>query len=288
MALAAAVASGSELLPKDACVTMVADAYPAAKARAEIVRADETDRQAKRPAAFISRLRGLEAPLIPILLSNGPLQVLSLGSGADVYRPLRDFPTVSDIHLVDVLMGWGKSPAAVFIEVQARLRALAPGAEVKVIARGFTQEFTAGELATRSRYWAKMGSPLRYRTRPFVWEARWSSPSVGDRICRVHLHAVNYHDPDDFPALVAKVTERGPLVGVLVTGAWEPRGVSQETFLRALPRHGTYVFEPIDEALGGPANRPSKAQQQLFEALNFRVEEAPFDGDLRTFVAIRQ
>lgn len=275
------------------CAATMVSAFPADAVREEIATAATRDRERPRKEAKISPLRGAEAPLVPVLVSPRPTQVLYLGSGGDIFRVLRDFPAADEIHLVDVLSGWGKCPASVLIEVAARLKAL-PGAEVRSSQRGFTANMTAEELCSRDDFYNKLASDP-WRLTPFVWEMSWQSRSAQTLHRRVHLHVVNYHDADEFPALVERIAGRGPIVGTMVTGAWEPEDPSQEAVLRRLVPSGAYVFETFGEHFGSAPPGPSARQHELFRNLGFTWVEVP-GGEKerprlrasRTFVAIRR
>jgi hypothetical protein len=291
----AGVTAAATTPPRPSCGADVVDGvFPRAAVRREIADAADRSRRAARVNAAISPLRGLEADQLPPLPASALGQVLSLGSGPDVFRPLRDFPELAELHLVDVLAGWGKSPAAVLVEAASRLRAL-PGASVRVVARGFTRNFTAPEIASSRTFFAKLETDP-HALEPFGWEVTWQSSAAGVRSLRVWLHVVNYHDPVTFPALVERIRSRGPIVGTLVTGAQEPASLSQECFLAAMPPVGAYVFETFGEHFGAEAPGPSEAQRALFRQLGFVVEEAPRDTrgipsalrTHRTFVAVRR
>lgn len=284
-AVASAIVTPSDA---SACAATMVSSFPAAAVRAEIAEAAARDRQRGRNEARISPLRGSEAPEIPVLVSSAPTQVLYLGSGADIFRVLRDFPAADEIHLVD-LLNWGKCPASVLIEVAARLRSL-PGAKVRFVSRGFTQGMTAEDLCSRERFYAKL-EESRWQATPAVWEVEWESPSAQTLHRRVSLHVLNYHEPIAFPALLERIGARGPIVGVMSTGAWEPEDVSKRAALEALAPSGAYVFQTFGAHFGGAPPAPDDA---LLRELGYRTVEVPADETNRlpffahrTFVAVR-
>ena len=176
------------------------------------------------------------------------------------------------------------------MEVNARLAGL-PGARVHIASIGFARELVARDLCSLSRYLAVIPTH-RWRLNPFVWEVEWTSATAGKLHRRVSLHVRNYHDPEEFPALLDRIQSHGPIVGALVTGAWEPAPLSQDRLLEAIAPGGSYVFETFAEAEGQEPPGPSERQEFAFRRLSYDVHPAGRTrGQLRdskAFVAVRR
>lgn len=242
-----------------------APATPAelAAIREELLQASLRDQGAPgREGAFYSNIRAGETPELARAWDTrvaAGAHVLSLGSGPDVYRLLHAFPLASDYHLVELGAGWGSGPGEILAEVETRLRAIAPDAQVTRVREGFLRYRPAPALHGSVRIGGKdeqVRGPWRpflrakgqvewkFYLKPVTWEVRWLSPALGPQVRRFHWHAVDFTSADVLRASVlGRIPEGERVAGLLVTGIGVPGGEALDALARAMVPGGLYIAE---------------------------------------------
>ncbi|HVE14411.1 MAG TPA: hypothetical protein VNI01_13510, partial [Elusimicrobiota bacterium] len=225
------------------------------------------DRYARTENGF-SRLHGWEAPYLdPAGTRDG--HVISLGSGPDAFRPVRDFPLAGHFHYVDILRGWGAGPGEVIFEFIRRVQHLAAGGRVRLVEPGFVaqarglpierppQDFSRHDFGEDFwRGWVESGD---FR-KPLVLEAESGSPRAPPR--RFYLHPLDYSQPELVEELLAGIPA-DRLVGMLLTGAPVPDDAALALLLdRLAASSGAFVAEVF----------PTPRFREFLQALRSRFE----------------
>ena len=208
----------------------------------------------------ISPLRGAEVSFIDPGATSGT-HIISLGSGPDIFRPLRDFPLATDYHLVDGMAGWGAGPRDVIESINVRLEALATaGGKVTMLDQGFLGRVSDLELKDADALWDRFGLTRELVKSPAVWRVEWNSKSMGPQTKTVYLHAMNYDHPTQVDWLLESLG-KAELGGIILTGAPVPKNGNFLKFLGRLRNDGQFFGElnwvkpdgtslnPDDEAL---------------------------------------
>ncbi len=225
--------------------------------RTEISVVADSDSKAPRRFAWVSALRGTEAEVVD---EEAPpnAHIISLGSGPDVFRPIFDFPKVENIHLADIMTGWGTGPHDIVEEISSRLASLG---EVKIIDEGFSADidFPIG-------YRELLGLPSDTLLKPLIWEVKWRSPSEGPQKKRVYLHPLNFRNPVTVSLLLESIPDQEGLWGTLLTGVIGPSSEIVALFQNKIAVGGYYIDEYPREDDPEPVG---------FEKLNGRQYEIP-------------
>lgn len=177
--------------------------------------------------------------------------VVSLGSGADVFLPLYEFPWVENIHLVDKGAGWGEGVESIISEVPLRLKAIHPSAEV---------------------FETSMIENLE-----IVWKVSWVSPSVGKVTRNVFLHVLDFNDVEKFDLFLDSplFEASNKISGILNTGVYVSTGQMKKIYAR-LAKGGVLHAELQYKNLEGEISEPDSIHTlRYFEARkrHVRVEE---------------
>jgi len=193
-------------------------------------------------AAWVSRLRGTEGPEL-VRRSLGGQHVLSVGSGADVFRPLRDFPNADHYHLVDVLSHWGTSPRQFLFEMTERLKSLGPDATVRIVKNGFLDQVpaqTRRDGKAFEEYIHRFGEVLQ----PLTFEVSWTSKTLGAMKKKFSLHPVSFYSSDQTRILLGSLPNHESLGGVLLTGTLPDAPDNLLEMIRSLSPRGAFVVDP--------------------------------------------
>jgi len=226
LSLSLSLSLGSE--SKSPCSSRVRNLAVGSAVRQAVEAASLADQATGRDGAAFSVLRGTEAAhLAADLATDG--EVISLGSGPDVFRPLRDFPLARRIHLVDLMTGWGKGPADVLGEIEQRLAALGP---VELVSSGFVPE--AGK-AIQSVAGMRSWQHTHPTPRPRIWRVRVSGLPV-----TYLLHPVSYNSTASIGPMLDETTR---LSAVMVTGAPIPDRGPVVALTAALAPGGVWLVE---------------------------------------------
>ncbi|MGE0763149.1 MAG: hypothetical protein AB7N80_07725 [Bdellovibrionales bacterium] len=170
-----------------------------AQLRQEIMQAHLKYQKSGRPEALGSNfIEGRALDILPPQVSEG--QVVSLGSGPDIFLPLYQFPNAPVFRLIDSLRGWGQGADHLLEEIEMRLKALAPNAE-------FRRLDNQGD-------WRKIEDSLKG---PLIWEVTWTSPSLGPMKKIFMMHQGDYNDLQAMAQIQIQ-----PLIGLVMTGAAGP------------------------------------------------------------------
>ncbi len=242
------VATGTKPTAADAaCAALLKEnaSDPANLFRAEILKANLNYRLSKDEPPR-STLKGGEAKHLK-LYSSGAM--ISLGAGADIYRPLYDFPLIGEYHLVDHLMNGHDTPAELIGEIKNRLEKIDPTAVVTVADRGFLDVFTAEEMNTVVQFdqIPKFNAEVLSREgsdRPLIFTVAWQSPTLGAVEKTFYLHAIDFENTSAVQNLLDTVN--GSLVAVLESelGVLPPTPVVK-MLMQALGDDGVFIFEQM-------------------------------------------
>lgn len=225
------------------------------------------DREAARPLAWVSSYYNSQESRVAAELTEKPGgKVLSLGSGADVLRPLYNFPLADEYHLVDSLAGWGKMPWDVINEINSRLEALASNysGELDLIDFGFADLASVPELSETEAFYERADQNIDFYKMPFVWELRLKDSAGKVMIKRIFLHFNDYNIPVTFQYPLAKLS--GDIVGVIVTGAPLPEKESLGLIIENVTPEGLFIYENyrIEHKAESPE---AKARPDVFQRL---------------------
>lgn len=209
-------------------------------------------RQGRRYAAkdlVISKLRGNEyRNLEPRTATNS--HVFYIGSGADVWRPVLDFPAVENYHLLDTWTGWGKSPLFALFSVKERLEWLSDTVEVE--SGGFLEAMAASSspldfLTVPGKAWLATFAQTHFpSSEPIVLKVRFrlGADQTREYVKRFHLHRFDYSRSEDFDALLGSVPKQESLEGILQAGlSGTPLAVDLRKLLDRLAPESWYVYE---------------------------------------------
>lgn len=198
------------------------------------------DSASRRDGSQISVIRGQESSSIRSFNQHNT-HIISLGSGADIFRPLHDFPFAEHFHLVDSLAGWGKNPQHILDEINARLKSVAINAKVKLVEKGFTKVTTKGQLDSAEIFWDWFVKHQEVVAKPVVWQLTWHDLILGEQQKFFYLHPANYQVPSNVVSLLSSI--KGILTGIIITGAPAPTEETKSLFLKKLSRGGYYFWE---------------------------------------------
>lgn len=182
--------------------------------------------------------------------------VISLGSGPDVLRPLYNFPFAKHIHLVDVLEGWGPETNAgvTFKELERRLHHIGKNTRVTVVRQGFLAERSREELYTKGIYRSAVAQPggltlVDSFDDPCTWKVEWESPSAGPQIRYFSLHLSDYNQTG-LVEIVLKDLPPGRFGGLLITGTYPPQPEPLRSFLDGMKINGLMIVEMDYDRMG--------------------------------------
>lgn len=179
--------------------------------------------------------------------------VISLGSGPDIFSPLYAFPRAKHFHLVDLSAGWSSGPAALFIEIEARLQSLAGGGTVERIQDGFLRWRPAPNLAGSYHIQgetAHVRGPWRlnliggnwiyhYYKQPCIWRVR-GKDGTGQSFERyVYFHPGDFSDVEFIRSVLN--TTRGQLGGLFISGVGLPKREPLQILLDTLKPEGIFI-----------------------------------------------
>lgn len=229
------------------------------------------------------------------LVTNGHqgTHAISLGSGPDVFRLVYDFPTSSHYHYVDYLIGWGERVQVPVAEFVARVKAIARGANVRVISRGFLEDVSYDALVeSHGSSPSKSAFAKRLAEKPFleplILEAAWHSPTLGRKGARFYLHPVDYNSNAQVNAFLKRIPVHQDLGGVLLTGAIAPPTKTFRKILMRLSSRGALFMEADFEQKR--FTTPIKLLSKDFDFLPFPdpVGKVQGHGDWQSFVVTRK
>ncbi len=163
---------------------------------------------------FARTYAGLNEP------DNKAQDVVSFGSGPDIFTPLINFPLAENIHLVDLMTGWGSGPENVFDEILKRAQAIHPTAKLKVLRKGFTARNGLQNLNVKNSY------------KPFVLEVSWQQEDLGKVNKNIFLHPISFNNVLQLEVLDSYILKK-KLAGVVVTGSQFPRSLLKYIYMLA-------------------------------------------------------
>jgi hypothetical protein len=158
-------------------------------------------------------------------------QVVSLGSGPDIFLPLYLYPQAKYFHLVDILAGWNTGPVETMTEIEQRLKTLA-GASGSVTRLGPSEDWLLGRGHWRS---------------PRRWKVQWLSAHLGPQEQIFILHQRDFQKSEDLADLETfwkSLNPSAPLGGVVVTGV-SARLEVRRFFLDRLAAGGSMFTEML-------------------------------------------
>lgn len=197
------------------------------------------DRRSDRPLARLSRRGPVEAVRLHVGTPSAG-HAISFGSGPDVFRLLQDFPLVPNLHLVDMLFGQSE-PANVIRELEARLRAIGG---VDLLEEGFVRDYGWDLLESRDRAYKKVsdlypGLPVG----PRIWRLRWMPGDGSTRETVIHLHMLDFDNPDHMEKIVHPYSSHGGIAGALMTGTAFQNLAAAKILLGGLNEGGVFAYE---------------------------------------------
>lgn len=213
--------------------------------RAEI-KAASAKYAAAHPDDAWSMLRGDESQALAIPTAG---HMIYLASGADVYRPLFDFPLIQHYHLVDGLARWGSSPQYFIFEVTRRLKELSPTSKVTIVQRGFLDFISTEELSKSYREGNHKEFENEILSRPhtdnpLVLLVEVESPTVGLQNKYFYIHPVDFHHKMKMTSLLNSIPVDESLVGVLEAGYSNlPSSDVFHMLMDRLSDKGHFIFE---------------------------------------------
>ncbi len=151
---------------------------------------------------------------------NKAEDVVSFGSGPDIFTPLINFPLAKNIHLVDLMTGWGSGPQNVFDEILKRAQAIHPTAKLKVLRKGFTTRNGIEKLDIKNSY------------KPFVLEVSWEQEDLGKVTKNIFLHPISFNNIVQLEVLDSYILKK-KLAGVVVTGSQYPSSLLKYVYMLA-------------------------------------------------------
>jgi hypothetical protein len=253
-----------------------------AKFRNEIQSASD-DYQVNYPNATVSMLRGGETKLLKSIFLG---HMIYLASGADIYRPLYDFPFIQHYHLVDSLAGWGKNPKMVLTEIMRRLSEIGNGARVRILQQGFLEKMTEKELETEVKADDRqdfMDTVLSRSSEPMVLSVDWESKSLGPLKKIFYIHAADFHNFAAMKVVVDSIPTNEPVVGVLEAG-WTslPPVEVFNMLMNRLSGGGRYVFEILGEK-GTPVDYENQLKSDFGQTYRVQITEPDAEKQIQHF-----
>jgi hypothetical protein len=233
------------------------------------------------PRSAISMLRGGESKLLKTsYIPDG--HMIYLGSGADVYRPLYDFPYIQHYHLVDTLTGWGKNPKMVLTEIMRRLSKLAAGARVLELDRGFLNSLTEAELQNEMRSKDEshefIEKVLSRSSQPLILLVEWESRTSGLHKKKFYVHAKDFHDFDGMKVMIDSMGSE-PLIGILASGVDTFPSVNVfNMMMDRLMGAGRFIFEMLDDI--GASEKYENELRTVF-GRPYRVQVSVPEGEMK-------
>ena len=217
--------------------------------RARVIAASNRYAQLK-PQRAISMFRGEEYRLLsPAHTSHSP--VAYIGAGADVFRPIVDYPLTDEYHFLDSLQGWGQSPVHLIASIVDRLSFLA--ADVAVETEGFLKNYDSvlkpnlmdhgNPVSNLLSYLSLVEAPSEHvSVTPLV--IRFTLPlHVGGVEKRIFIHPYDIASHEDHVRFLAHLGGRR-LAGVLQAGlSGTPHAEDLKLLLEALEPTGWYLKE---------------------------------------------
>jgi hypothetical protein len=175
--------------------------------------------------------------------------VVSFGSGPDIFTPLINFPLARRIHLVDLTTGWGEGSGRVLLEIFKRARAINPTSKIQVKKVGFVnhfptelqKEFISLLIAIndsnvdttkisdnflsfsifKDDYPMKANLIENLGREPFVIKVSWIQEAYGPLETEIYLHPIDFNKPEHLGYLNSYLGSN-PLAGIVVTGIGFP------------------------------------------------------------------
>lgn len=212
--------------------------------RAQILAANLQDRTRGRLASVSNFVEGRAEEIDSSLVRD---DVVSLGSGPDIYLPLYLYPLAKRFHMVDMMGGWGSGPDDITSEITARLKSI-PGSEVE-------------------------------RLTPKTWRVTWIDIDLGPQEKYFYLHPMNFNDVA-FKRLIAGFKS---LDGVVITGI-SPSLETRQFLLQRLKRGGVMWIEMLYRNNKGEAPSHLPEDEAILDLLSSQyrvVDHGLFDGGFR-------
>jgi hypothetical protein len=149
-------------------------------------------------------------------------QVISLGSGPDLFSLLFNFPLSSTYHLVDYAQDWGGDSTILFHELINRLKLIAEDTVVETLSESC---FTEAALY------------------PCQWKIRWTSPAIGKVNKTIFFHRLNYFRSTEVNRLVIElIAQNKPLAAIYSSWAPLPLGGQFLRLVNLMPK-GFIILE---------------------------------------------
>jgi hypothetical protein len=203
--------------------------------------------------------------------SNTGTDVVSFGSGPDIFTPLINYPLAVRIHLVDLFTGWGKGSGQVLSELIQRLKATHPTAEVSIESMGFLkytpndfQKFIKKSLETSLRGYSNLTKDKFYSfnflqssyelqnllinngpSEPIIFNLKWQDENSHLFIKKVYAHIMDFNDSADLRYLDSKL-ENNLFGGIIVEGSAFPNQI--EYYIQKLSLHGFAILETYSDS----------------------------------------
>ena len=212
--------------------------------RAEIQFA--SDSYGHRHPSPYSLLRGFESTALPVHPSG---HMIYLASGADIYRPLYDFPLIQHYHLVDLMTGQRGTPQDMIDQIVLRFMDLAPKVEVTRVDPGFLDQLS--EEILNQNFSGRDARELingvvgeQGAIKPLVLKVNWVSPGAGPQEKFFYFHALDMHNSIYMKRLLDTIPANEPLVGVLEAGySALPTSEGFHALMDRLSPDGHFIFE---------------------------------------------
>jgi hypothetical protein len=195
-------------------------------------------------------------------------EVISFGSGPDLFAPMVNFPLARRYHLADSLMGWGKGTGNVLWEITQRARAVHPTAKLSLVQPGFLEYFPK-EMKDEFQRWILEASPrvpkkkvLSFHLlnsdyaqrnelveagylKPLVLKLEWDFEGEGLITREIWIHLLDYNHSDDLAEMDRHI-DLSSLAGIIVEGAPFPNDLNR--YVRALRPGGQAVLETYSDS----------------------------------------